>query len=330
MALPSPRPDVGLPAVGSIQILMKRLKPLPLNALRVFEAAARHRSFIKAADELCVTPAAISHQVKKLEALLDLQLFERSNRVVQPTEAGARLAASLEHHFYEMRKLVEELAPDAGHVLTVSTLESFAAKWLVPRLHRFEALHPSIRIRIRTSDALVNFEARDADIAVRYGSGGYPGMHVEHLLDATAGPVCAPAYAEKLAKGLGALAEATLLHDETSWHRPGVPDWRQWLVAAGVEDVERRSGPVFASAYLALEAALAGHGLALGTAPLVAADLRAGRLVRPFDVELSNAYSFWIVCRGDSLQQPNVAMFRDWLHAEALGIHQSASPRPHA
>jgi LysR family transcriptional regulator, glycine cleavage system transcriptional activator len=291
----------------------------PLTALRSFEAAARRLSFAAAAHELFVTPAAVSHQVKGLEEYLGTPLFQRHNRSVTLTEAGAKLAATLHGLFTELNEALTQIKKPAGPRIRVSALPSLAAKWLVPRLHRFEAAHPTLKVRIDTSDHLVNFAYEPIDIALRYGAGNYTGLHAERLMAADAFPVCSPRLVGNNDPPLRKPADLrthTLLHDESSNRSAGVPNWATWLKAAGATKVDSRRGPVFGNIHLAIEAALAGHGLAMGIAPLVEQDLCSGRLVRPFELKLPNAFSFWVVCDRKRATDPVIRKFRNWLFDE--------------
>lgn len=299
---------------------MKPRHPVPLNALRAFEAAARSLSFQGAAGQLFVTPAAVSHQVKRLEAYLGVQLFLRGHRCVELTAEGEALASSLSTLFGQLDLALDRATAHRAADLRVSTMESFAAKWLAPRLHRFHREHPDLKLRVETCDAHADFVHGSVDVAIRYGPGGYAERHAERLMEAPAFPVCAPSLAGAEQPPLAHprdLRHHTLLHDETSAGRPGVPTWTAWLQAAGASTVTASRGPVFASIYLAQEAAAAGHGVALGIAPLVAEDLRQGRLIKPFDLALANAYVFWIVRRQNA--GPAIDAFCQWLRAEAAG-----------
>lgn len=301
---------------------MKRRHPAPLNALRAFEAAARSLSFQAAAGELFVTPAAISHQVKRLEAYLGVKLFHRGHRSVELTGEGEALAASLGELFGRLDTALDQITANAKTRLRVSTVESFAAKWLAPRLHRFHRGCPDIRVHVETGNPHVDFVRDGIDVAIRYGPGGYAGMSCELLVAAPVFPVCAPSL---LADGERPLAVAddlrrhTLLHDESASGHAGVPDWPAWLEAAGATQVDASRGPVFSSIYLAQEAAVAGHGVALGVAPLVEEDLDRGRLARPFTHALANPHAFWIVHPHGAEANPAVSAFRSWLRQEAAG-----------
>lgn len=307
-------------SVREPEALLKSRPPAPLNALRAFETAARCLSFQEAAGQLFVTPAAVSHQVKRLEAYLGVKLFERGHRAVELTAEGAALAASLSELFGQLDRVLDRVAAPTAVHLRVSTVESFAAKWLAPRLHRFHHDHPDIQLRIETGNERVDFVRDDIDVAIRYGPGAYTGVHAERLLDAPVFPVCAPALANDERRPLASpddLRRHTLLHDEGSTGRAGVPDWAAWLEAAGATGVDATRGPMFASMYLAQEAAVAGHGVALGVAPLVQEDVQRGRLIKPFDGSLDNAYAFWIVRRSGADIAPAVDAFCRWLRKEA-------------
>ncbi len=301
---------------------MKPRHPAPLNALRAFEAAARCLSFQTAAAQLFVTPAAVSHQVKRLEAYLGVELFQRGHRSVALTTEGEALAASLGELFAQLDLALDRATAATNADLRVSTMESFAAKWLAPRLHRFHRDCPDLKLRIETGNEHTDFIREGIDVAIRYGPGGYAGVSAERLMDAPVFPVCAPGLLEDARRPLTRpddLRHHTLLHDESAEGRPGVPDWRAWLQAADAKRVTASGGPVFASIYLAQEAAIAGHGIALGLAPLVEEDLQRGRLIKPFDRSLPNAYAFWIVRRHGTDTRPAIDAFCRWLRREVSG-----------
>lgn len=299
---------------------MKLGHPPPLNALRAFEAAARCLSFQAAAKQLFVTPAAVSHQVKRLETYLGVALFHRGHRTVELTAEGEELAASLGELFKLLDVALDRATARTAMDLRVSTMESFAAKWLAPRLHRFHRENPEIKVRIETGNEPVDLVRGSVDIAIRYGPGDYTGLSAEKLMDAPVFPVCAASLRSDGTQPLVTpddLRHHTLLHDESAAGRPGVPDWPAWLEASGVSGVNPTRGPVFASIYLAQEAAIAGHGVALGVAPLVAEDLQFGRLVKPFDRLLPNSYAFWIVRQPNAFGHPAIDAFCQWLRMEA-------------
>jgi len=307
---------------------VKPRHPAPLNALRAFETAARCLSFQAAAAQLFVTPAAVSHQVKHLEDYLEVKLFHRGHRAIELTTEGEALAASLDQVFGLLALALDRITAPTSADLRVSTMESFAAKWLAPRLHRFHRDCPELKVRIETGNEHADFVRGGIDVAVRYGPGGYTGVSAERLMDAPVFPVCAPSLKGDELRPLAApedLLHHTLLHDESAAGRSGVPDWSAWLEASGATRVDATRGPVFASIYLAQEAAVAGHGVALGVAPLVEEDLHRGRLAKPFDCFLANAYAFWIVRRHGVDTHPAIDAFCRWLRKEASG--EVAAPR---
>ncbi|MSP66948.1 MAG: transcriptional regulator GcvA [Alphaproteobacteria bacterium] len=299
---------------------MSRRLP-PLNALRAFEAAARHLSVTKAADELSVTPAAVSHQVKALEDYLGVKLFRRGKRQLLLTEAGQGSLPDLRASFDRIALAMERIRrrPGSG-ILTVSTTPVFGAKWLVPRLDRFREEQPEIDVLLSATMQIVDFGKEEVDIAVRYGTGNYPGLQVERLLSDQIYPVCSPRLLEgrhplRVPADLG---HHTLLHDENP-HDVSIPNWRMWLLAAGVSGVDATRGPRFDNPSLTLEAAVDGHGVALGRHVLVAGDLAAGRLVKPFSLAFPVAFAYFIVYPEAAGRDPKVVAFRDWLMAEASG-----------
>ena len=294
-------------------MIMSRRLP-SLNGLKAFEAAARHLSFTRAAAELNVTQAAVSHQVKALEESLGLALFRRLNRALLLTDEGQALLPPLSEALDRMALAVDGLARrEETGTLTVRTLDSFAAGWLVRRLGRFRALYPDIEVRIAISDHLVDFTRDDVDMAVRYGRGEWPGLDSTRLMTEEIFPVCSPAL---LADGPPLekppdLRRHTLLHDEMR------EDWRMWLLAAGVGGVDPTRGPGYHHSNLVMQAAMAGEGVALGRSVLVADELAAGRLVKPFDVSLPAEYAYYVVYPEAAAGRPKVRALRDWLLAEA-------------
>ena len=291
----------------------------PLNSLRAFEAAARHLSFTRAADELHVTPAAISPQIKALEEHLGVPLFRRLNRAVMLTDAGQACLPGLSEAFDRMAAVLERLrVQDCGGPLTVSTSPAFAAKWLVPRLERFQERCPEIDVRVSAAMRLADFAREDVDVAIRYGPGRYPGLLAELLLTNEVVPVCAPALLEgpRPLRAPQDLCHHTLLHDDTSTSDGAYPNWAMWLRAAGVEGVDASRGPRFDYPGLVLDAAAAGHGVALALSTIVAADIVAGRLVKPFAVGVPTPFAYYVVCPEATAGRPKVEAFRRWLRAE--------------
>jgi len=285
-----------------------------LNALRAFEAAARNLSFTRAAHELNVTQAAVSHQVKALEARLGVALFRRLNRALMLTEDGQAYLPPVRDAFDAIAEATRRLeARRTGGVVTVSTMDSFAAAWLVPRLGRFRAAHPDVDVRITISDRLVDFARDDVDLGIRYGRGHYPGLRVVRLLTEDIFPVCSPA----LLRGDNPLRSPADLQHHTLLHDDMREDWRMWLMAAGVAGVDPTRGPAFSHSHLVFQAAADGQGVALGRGALVAQDLAAGRLVKPFDISLAADFAYYVVTSETAAAQPKIAAFRDWLLEEA-------------
>lgn len=298
-------------------------RPLPpLNALRAFEAAARHLSFTKAADEMSVTPAAISHQVKALEELLQVPLFHRLTRALRLTEAGGAALPVLSQGFDTLAEGVEQIrAVREKAELTISVSPGFGAMWLVPRLERFRRRHPEIEVRIDGTDRRVDVRYGEADVAIRYGAGGYQGVQVDRLFGQLNTPVCSP----DLLTGAHPLLRPEDLRHHTLLHidwKDAEASWRMWLLAAGISDIDAMSGPSFTQENMAVQAALDGHGVALVGDRLVADHLAAGDLVRPFDPKLSTPLSFayHLLTAHQGSANGKVAAFRDWILEEATAV----------
>ena len=304
----------------------------PLSALRAFEATARHMSFSKAAEELHVTPAAISHQIHALEQDLGVRLFYRLNRAIELTPAAQVLLPDLSEAFAGIHGAVARLRghTDTG-TLTVTASPSFAAKWLVLRLHRFQERCAEVDVRISATDEVVDLGKGGFDIAIRYGAGHYPGLNVELLFTNEVFPACSP---QLLADGPPLrtpedLRRHALIHDQAVERDPLVPTWPMWLKAAGVKDVSASGGLSFNNMHLALDAAIAGHGVVLAYSTIAAADLAAGRLVRLFSLALPDQFSYYIVTAPGALDRAKVRSFRDWLRDEA-DRQRSAAASPAA
>jgi LysR family glycine cleavage system transcriptional activator len=300
----------------------------PLNALRAFESAARNLSFTKAAAELHVTQAAISHQVKSLEDHLGLSLFRRLNRRLVLTEAGQVYLPVLRDAFDAISGGTARLYQDGeSGPLHISVLPSFAAKWLLPRMSRFRDRHPDIDVMVSANNKLIDFAEGTFQMAIRYGEGNYPGLRTERLLCDEVFPVCSP----KLLQGPyplkkpADLKDHTLLHDEVS-RQDESPDWRSWLQAAGVEGVDWRRGPGFSDSSMVIEAAAAGQGVALGHRWLAAADLEGGRIVMPFGPMIPSKFSYYLVSPPAAAEHHRVGLFRDWLLEEAEGTGAETVP----
>jgi len=295
----------------------------PLTALPCFEAAARLLSFTKAAEELHLTPGAISRAVRNLEEQIGVRLFERVTRSVRLTEAGASYAKAVREMLGQLAAATAAAtARQSGSALNVSTSDGFAGRWLVPRLYRFHRAHADIDVRVSTTGRLASFHGDGIDVAIRYGQGDYPGLTTEWLADEEVFPVCSP----RLLKGPRALRDPADLRHHTLI-RDGYPiAWADWLRAAGVKDFNPGGGLMFDSYTFAVQAAVQGEGVALGRTMLVADDLAAGRLVRPFKQALQAYSSFFLVHPPEAINQRKVKIFREWLLAE-LG-DRSARPAP--
>jgi LysR family glycine cleavage system transcriptional activator len=287
----------------------------PLKSLPDFEAAARHLSFTKAADELHVTHGAVSRQVKGLEDHLGVPLFRRLNRALLLTDAGQAYLPVVREMLERLAEATERLRQrDRAGDLTVSTTASFAAKWLVARLARFRAIHPEIDVRLQASDHIVDFARDDVDVAIRYGRGRYPGLAIDRLITEHYVPVCGPA----LLQGEHPLRRPADLRYHPLIHEDGTEvDWGMWLRAAGVSGVDASRGVKYSHSNLTIQAAIANDGVALGRSALIEEDLAAGRLVKPFDIKLQSELAYYLVLPPGALARPKIAAFRDWLLAEA-------------
>lgn len=287
----------------------------PLNALPAFEAAARRLSFSRAAEELCVTQAAVSQQIKQLETRLGVKLFERVHRGLRLTAHGRDYQRTIAPLLEELRQAGARLkeADDSG-VLTVTTLPSFAAKWLVSRLWRFQQAHRDIEVRIDASTKVVDFQEDDIDLAVRLGPGDWPGVEAILFMAEDQFPVCSPELMRRLP---AQRSPRDLLALPMLWDTEDPQGWRRWLTAAGVSGNEPRLGTGFNNAALLLQAAIESQGVAMARALLVADDLAAGRLCRPFKQAVPSDYDYYIVYPPRHAKRAKVAAFRDWILAEA-------------
>ncbi len=305
----------------------------PLGPLRAFEAAARHSSFARAAEELNVTPGAISHQVKALEGYLGTELFRRRNRAIELTPAGEASLPKLREGFDCLAEAIDRVrARDQVATLAISAAPSLAARWLTPRLQHFVAAHPDIDVHINASTSLIDVRGdwsssdrgmianptEDADIAIRFGSGVYPGFRADKLLPVTVTAMCSPRLldGEHPLRSPIDLRNHALLKDDAVYFA-GEGDWDVWLQAAGVGDIDTSRGVHFSHSVLAIEAAADGLGVVLGNPMLAAPELAAGRLVIPFAVHQPSTFAYYVVCAEASCDQPDVLAFRDWLQAEA-------------
>ncbi len=291
----------------------------PLNALKVFEAAARHESFTRAAEELSVTQGAVSHQVKALEAELGIKLFNRERQRLVITEAGREYLTVVRDALDRIALGTERLLQRQNTgVLTVSTSPDFAAKWLVHRLGHFAEAHPEIDLRVSATLHHVDFAREEVDLAVRHGDGNWPGLETVRLSSEQLFAVCSP----KLLTGRRRLTKPSdILKYILKYpliHMDSRADWAKWLQTAGLEDAEVIHGPVLNRASMVIDAAINGQGIALARTTLSAWDLINGRLVRPFPETLRLSKTYWIICPKATAVLPKIVTFRDWLLAEAL------------
>lgn len=302
----------------------------PLNSLRVLESAARNRSFSKAAEELFVTKAAVSHQIKALEEYLGFQLFERKNRSIELTEAAELALPKLREGFNNLAEAVTLMQQHTKHAsVNVCMAPSFAAKWLVPRLHKFSGTHPDIDMQIIGDDTLISnrvesssldewFRGDDIDVVIRFGSGDYPGYAVDKLFDVSAVPLCSPRLLEEGEHPLKTpddLRYHTLLHDDTGYK--GSPSWENWLKLAGVEGVNTKRGLHFNHVLLVLAGAVDEQGIGLSMEPLAQIDIDAGRLCIPFDLKMPLDSSYYIIRREKESKDESVEAFVSWIMEEA-------------
>jgi LysR family glycine cleavage system transcriptional activator len=295
----------------------------PLNPLRAFEAAGRHLSLTRAAGELHVTTAAVSHQVRGLEHYLGVKLFRRVGNTLLLTDAGQACLPALSEGFDRLAEAIERLeAHDARGPLQLSVAPAFASKWLIPRLERFDAAHPEIDVRISASLEVVDFDRAGFDAAIRLGRGSYPDLEVHELFAESVVPMCAPGLMEGShpLRRPRDLRHHVLLHDDSLRFDKAAPDWPTWLRAARGKDVDASRGPHFSHPDHAMQAAMDGAGVVLGWRTLAAADLAAGRLVIPFDVTLPMDLAFFFVCPQVTAQRSKVVAFRDWLLEESRGV----------
>jgi LysR family glycine cleavage system transcriptional activator len=291
----------------------------PLNALRAFEAAARHLNFSRAADELSVTPGAVSQQIQNLEDYVGVALFKRTPKGLLLTDPAQIALPALREAFDRLADAASMLtAAVDGRRLTVSVAPSFAAKWLVPRLGLFETLHPQVDVWVSAGMELADFNSGEVDLAIRYGAGRYPGLEVVRLMPETVAPVASPELLERQPLNEPSdLAHHMLLHDGSPDADDSCPDWTMWLAARWVKGVDGSRGPRFNQSSLVIEAAVGGRGVALAKRALAQADLEAGRLVSPFQITTAVDFAYYAVYPKAKGRLPQVKAFVSWLVAEA-------------
>ena len=285
-----------------------------LTSLRAFEAAARHLSFTRAANELAVTQAAISHQVKALENDLGLALFVRLPRKLMLTRAGEQLLSKLSFAFDDIVETVNEMKRERGRAsLTIRLAPSFSARWLSPRLATFRDLHPEIELRLNHSNQAVDFSREDVDLGITYGNGDWPGVVADPVLSLDFFPVCNP----DLLNGANALETPYDLRHHTLLHDGTYENWSAWLAIVGETRIKATSGTILDDTNVLIQAAADGQGVALGSTAFVGQHLASGKIAKPFEITLESDLSYYVVCPVDHLKRPGVIEFKNWLSDQA-------------
>jgi LysR family glycine cleavage system transcriptional activator len=289
----------------------------PFGLFRTFDAAARHRSFRNAADELCITPSAVSQQIHRLEESLGIKLFRRLPRRIELTRQGASLATSVQEALVMLQTACEQITQEPeGTTICVDAAPGLGSSWLVARLPDFRARHPDITIMLQSSNENIDFARQDIDVAVRWGNGRWPGSRATRLARATVFPVCSPEFRDRY--GLHDLTDLDALRQVTQLHVPVQGNtWSDWLAAVGHCSIAFRDTQYFSDAILMLKAAMHGQGICLCSYLLVEQDLLANRLVRPFDFDLPLTDGYYILTNRRSKDRPAVAQFRDWMREQA-------------
>lgn len=304
---------------------MNRLPPL--KSLQAFEAAGRHLSFTLAAQELSVTPGAVSQQIRLLEEYLEVKLFKRMNRQIVLTDAGQLFLPSISEGFARIAEAVETVRQQRSEgPLTITSAPSFVSKWLIPRLGDFKSAHPGIDVRIDTSDRLVDFVHEDIDVGIRFGDGEYPELDTVYLFSFDLIPVCSPDLLRR-GGGLGRVSDLknyTLLHSNYDELDPGWPDWAMWLKVVGADDVDPSHGIYIRQSDLLFQAALDGQGVALLANVMAEPEIAAGRLVQPFSTRLPVKLNYHLVTTPLKARVPKVAAFREWILAESAYLRENA------
>jgi LysR family transcriptional regulator, glycine cleavage system transcriptional activator len=295
------------------------LRQLPaLNAIKAFEAAARHESFSRAADELYVTHGAVSHQIRALEEELGVKLFARDGKRVRLTDVGRRYAAQVRTALISLAEATREIrAGDRDRRLVVSMLSSFAARWVTPRIGSYIEANPQWDLELLSTNALTDFARDDVECAVRFGYGNYPGLHTELLLEEVFFPACSPTFnGGNLPKTPADLAKAPLLRSDDEL-------WRPWFDAAGLTDwPEPKRGVLYQDSSNLLQAAIDGQGIALTRRSLAMHEVASGRLVRLFDIDGPSPWQYFFICTPQMLQTARVKAFRDWVFDEVARFRQ--------
>ena len=299
------------------------MRPAHLHALHAFESAARLLSYSRAAEELHVTHSAISQQIRGLEESLGVALFERQGRQMLLTREGALLYRRIQPALRQIGRAVNEIATlQRAPSITVATLQSFANRWLLPRIGRFQKLHPDVVIHLHGSTGLTDLERGEADVAIRYGRGGWKGCEAEKLMEEWLFPVCSPAFNKgRQPKTPAALKRYRILRDDCQG------EWNAWAHAAGIDLDGCPHETGYSDSNLMLSAAVEGHGIAIGRSALVSADLAAGRLVRMFGLVVPAPYSYHIVTAAGRARPPHLQAFEAWLREEAAAFERKDCKR---
>jgi LysR family glycine cleavage system transcriptional activator len=298
----------------------------PLNSLRAFEAVGRHLSFSKAANELNVTPGAISQQVRGLEDFLEIKLFKRRNRSIVLTDSGQVFLPLLSDGFSRITEAVDSVRRSQGdEPLTITAAPSFTSKWLIPRLCKFQALHPEIDVRIDASSRLVDFVREDIDVGIRFGTGEIEGLDSVYLFSFDLIPVCSPdlKHEGRALQDLSDLHHYTLLHSQDTDFDPSFPDWAMWLATAGVDDVDASRGIFFSQGEMVIEAAIEGQGIALAASVMAAGAIESGRLVQPFETRLPVRLSFHLITTRQKSRGSKIGAFRQWILDESAYLRDA-------
>ncbi len=297
----------------------------PLNALKAFEAAARNLSFTRAAEELFVTQAAVSHQIKILEENLGIPLFKRRNRSLLLTEEGQSYFLDIKDIFSHLNDATERLlARGAKGTLTVSLQPSFAIQWLVPRLSQFSDRHPDVDVRIKAVDMAEGSLTEDVDVAIYYGRGHWSGLQADKLYTEFLIPVCSPL----LLTGDKPLLEPKDLDRHTLLHDTSRQDWKAWYKQAGLKTSNVNQGPIFSHSSMVIQAAIYGQGVALGYHVLVQPEMDAGRLVCPFDQPLVSNSAYYLVCQEQQAELGKIVAFREWMQEMIQQEQNALQPTP--
>ena len=290
-------------------------KRLPsLNALRVFVAVARSGGVSRAAEELHVTHSAVSHQIRSLQSELGVTLFEKSGRGLMLTEQARAYVQRIESAFKEIEEATLDVTTHNRHRLRISTIPSFAARWLLPRLGDFIATCPDVDVEVQSSHRAADVKGGEVDIGIRFDTGPHPGLYSERLMRDWLFPVCSPEFAKKYA-----LCDASGIDGVPLMHSEREP-WSSWFPAAGIVADEPEHGILFNDSALMLQAAAAGQGLCLARQSIVYDELQSGRLVRPFSTYVESPFSYFFVCRREKLAAPPIAAFRTWIVRQIKNI----------